>query len=740
MKDDQEEQEEEELETNQEEEKETKQEEEKETKQEEKIETEKEEKIETKQEEKIKTDPINTKTDTNNCCDVTESNKVLVMLMKKKDSSDSLYKSIINTNPMSLFDSITEETINAWKKIIFSNKKNNYQLEDDSELDNKILNCSNDYDSHKLVMQDVPRTRIKETKIYENFAKDLEKLINFYCKDNHIKYKQGLNEIIGGFLLLKVKLKNILLSTIYKLLKGFINIYATNYFYEQNCFSLKNSLTLLTILLKYHDPELYNIFQNSQFVPEMYGTNWLLTVFAGKLNLDLLYIFWNKLIIEDDPLMIHFLIVALLKENKHYFLKVKGLMIPPIFSKICLYNAEDINNIFNIAFKLRTLTPYSFRKLANKLEIFKCHCKNPKRISEKYKPEILPVLPIFSSEIFYICYNGVTKCPFDYCKNNIKNKENFTNNKNYLVKCENCDMKIEKKIQYILLDLRILEYGSFEKKNEKSGFLPTMIMVEQKELKYENFAELINQRFEKDKGNFHFVFMTSDIDALMKYIEENTENFTEEKKTNKNKYKLKEYNNFKNLLNTLLENNYPYISFIYGGFESLHEEIKNYGDEICLLNHDDKKCDLCKKEKKLQKAKTHTETINTKDLQKINDESNLIQLSMDEVAYMYNSAKFIPRSCRLIEFNDVIYKEQATLVILDVYLVLVKMSKITKINMVICDKFPLAKIKNTKIKDKLLSISYISEIGKNSNFTVEFEKIDEPQQFMDECSKAKLKK
>jgi hypothetical protein len=36
-------------------------------------------------------------------------------------------------------------------------------------------------------------------------------------------------------------------------------------------------------------------------------------------------------------------------------------------------------------------------------------------------------------------------------------------------------MKIKKNINYILFDLRILEYGTFEDENEKTGFLPKMI-------------------------------------------------------------------------------------------------------------------------------------------------------------------------------------------------------------------------------------------------------------------------
>ena len=62
---------------------------------------------------------------------------------------------------------------------------------------------------------------------------------------------------------------------------------------------------------------------------------------------------------------------------------------------------------------------------------------------------------------------------------------------------------------YIIIDLRILEFGSFEEENEKTGFLPQMIMLEQKELKDENLAENLTERFEKDKGLYHIILLTS---------------------------------------------------------------------------------------------------------------------------------------------------------------------------------------------------------------------------------------
>lgn len=40
---------------------------------------------------------------------------------------------------------------------------------------------------------------------------------------------------------------------------------------------------------------------------------------------------------------------------------------------------------------------------------------------------------------------------------------------------------------------------------------------------------------------------------------------------NSERIKLNEYNNIKKIISTLLRENYPYISYVYGGFKSVHE-------------------------------------------------------------------------------------------------------------------------------------------------------------------------
>ena len=66
---------------------------------------------------------------------------------------------------------------------------------------------------------------------------------------------------------------------------------------------------------------------------------------------------------------------------------------------------------------------------------------------------------------------------------------------------------------------------------------------------------------------------------------------------NKSKYiqpKLKEYDNFRKLIYNFMKKKYKYVSYVYGGFDKIHDESIKY--KIPLLNHDEN-CFLCKKKK-----------------------------------------------------------------------------------------------------------------------------------------------
>ena len=88
-----------------------------------------------------------------------------------------------------------------------------------------------------------------------------------------------MNEIIGPFILIK-SLANISSHRIFNLFSVFINKFLTNYYHEEEFFSLKSSLGILKLLIKYHEPAISNSFDHGVITPEMYATSWILTIFA----------------------------------------------------------------------------------------------------------------------------------------------------------------------------------------------------------------------------------------------------------------------------------------------------------------------------------------------------------------------------------------------------------------------------------------------------------------------------
>lgn len=148
-----------------------------------------------------------------------------------------------------------------------------------SKDDSEILNEGLDMLNQRVIKNDCDRTRVKDRPLLTSFRDYLESMLTYYCKKNEIKYKQGMNEIVGPFILLKSKIK-ISLSRIFNLISCFIEKYLTNYYSEDEFFSLQSSLALLNLLLKYHNPLIHGIFEFSLITPEMYATSWVLTIFA----------------------------------------------------------------------------------------------------------------------------------------------------------------------------------------------------------------------------------------------------------------------------------------------------------------------------------------------------------------------------------------------------------------------------------------------------------------------------
>ena len=571
-----------------------------------------------------------------------------------KSSQDPEYDEKINTDPLSLFDSIDEQKIKFWESTLYKLTPNTKKISNDKE--HSILSNLVEIKDVKVIRNDCKRTRVRESVIYPNFKETLEKLLIFYCYKYKATYKQGLNEIFGPLLLMQYKLKKYSLVSIINLGARLIDVFLPNYFYEKEIYSLKSAFGLFILLLKYHEPTVYNKLDKSEIKPEIYATNWLVNYMSGKMSLNCFFELWDQMINIKDPLFIQFILVALIKNNREMIINCEENYLAGIMTCLTIRSKEELVEANKTALELREKTPYSFRILANKIGFLRKNNKEIKENYEKYQPETIPAMPIFPAEVLFITYKNEIDCIDSRCINYIKNLEKVSpdfrlrtkavakrgesktvkdkmktydykylalSDKNHL--CEKCDMKIKKNMKYILLDLRILDGDKND--SAKTAFLPKMINVPQEELKSEDFSNIMTNRFITERGNYHLIFLTSATDTFANF--ENNyykENISEEDRrkmmfgvikqqtvdkelnidnamkelTLKQTYKLKEYDNLRKTLKSMTKHNFPYVGYVYGGFIDVHRDSKRF--KVELLLHNKETCLLCNEKSKSSKS------------------------------------------------------------------------------------------------------------------------------------------
>lgn len=101
-----------------------------------------------------------------------------------------------------------------------------------------------------------------------------------------------------------------------------------------------------------------------------------------------------------------------------------------------MQNDHEVKEIFKIALKLRVSTPYSFRIFSDHLGIFSFKkFDRLKYLNQYFQPEKMISLPIFASEVFYITFKYLVKCPDETC-NNFQNSMESLNMKTESVHLE----------------------------------------------------------------------------------------------------------------------------------------------------------------------------------------------------------------------------------------------------------------------------------------------------------------
>ena len=623
-----------------------------------------------------------------------EDNKNNNQIIKEKNSqnediSDG-YMEIINNNPESLFDVINEDTLAEWQKKLLSNKLKIFATDD------QIIATKLERKDQNTIEIDTKRTRHKERILVSGFEKDLELILTFYCNQKKLNYRQGLNEIFGSFLLMKYKIKNLKLINVVNLGEAYIDRFLPNYYYEKGVNSVKFGIHLFSLLLKYHEPNIYYYLDKFDVPHELYVTNWILTLKAQRLRLNMYYELMDNLIKLDDPLFINFVLLAWIKSKREILLSSEGKNLVKILVNSVFDTREELNNIIKMALELRNLTPYSFRFLANNMGLYDTYDKNITNNFEMFNNDYIPAMPMYPLEVLYKKYyhTNKIKCPDKKCPNNKQtnkviidwgnnNIKDMDTDSNYI--CEKCTMNIQKDLNYIIIDLRLYPPSEFTSAEDyfKMGIISGAFEINKEELLSGDVDKLLSNRLLSIRGQSHIILMTSRTDYFHeleeKFYSDNTTEFErtkmmlgiiKEEKTEKvlnldivenglnlkELYKLKEYDNFRKILNSLRDRNFPYVSYLEGGFEAFHQECLNYN--IDLVEHDKSLCKLCKNKKTKNKNKD-------KKSNKIQVDKNISEtlwknkmISINELNVFLSHEENVILICSLRKFKNKFFSEK----------------------------------------------------------------------------------
>ncbi|KFG58411.1 TBC domain-containing protein [Toxoplasma gondii RUB] len=231
--------------------------------------------------------------------------------------------------------------------------------EGDAKLAEAIKETALDEPNQRVIRSDVERTRASLAFYRDADSRAwMEKLLTNYCKTCHIKYKQGLNELLAPFLYLKGETFSA--ANVFRCFHAFVRRFLPGMFCDDEFTSLQCAFHLFKHLLTYHDPALAAFLERHYVTPELYVTPWFLTLFSSKTSLLVLFALWDKYVAEGDPNFFPFLALALLICFRREIQRTEVSQLPETLSKITIHSVEQLRELWDLANELKAQTPLSF--------------------------------------------------------------------------------------------------------------------------------------------------------------------------------------------------------------------------------------------------------------------------------------------------------------------------------------------------------------------------------------------
>lgn len=214
---------------------------------------------------------------------------------------------------------------------------------------------------HHVLEADVKRTRAEIEDFRSNLWRSgVHDVLNRFCVQHNLQYKQGMNEIAAPFLFLNPPSNKRGLHSSYLMFEAFLFRYAERYFCQDDSSFLFKSFRLFHLLLVYHDPQVGLHLSDCSFPPELYASPWLLTLYSRQLPMSHVLRLWDMLIAIDDPGFNFFIGLCLLLRKRSEILLADAEEIPEVFTSIALCGEEDVDSIVIEAQKLYSITPRCF--------------------------------------------------------------------------------------------------------------------------------------------------------------------------------------------------------------------------------------------------------------------------------------------------------------------------------------------------------------------------------------------
>ncbi|XP_061188960.1 TBC1 domain family member 23-like [Saccostrea echinata] len=187
---------------------------------------------------------------------------------------------------------------------------------------------------------------------------DLESIITFFSKSRNEKYISDNGWLEVIQPLLALKLTR---SQLYNCFYSIINK-----FIPRDCVKGGKPFHLFRLLLQYHDPELSSFLDTKKIMPDLYCHSWFRSLFAAPCDLQVIQVMWDVYFQNGDQFLTFFMALVILVNARDQILAGEVDSKQQITEMLTSFpsglEAEDIEDFCALAQYYATKTPQSFRR------------------------------------------------------------------------------------------------------------------------------------------------------------------------------------------------------------------------------------------------------------------------------------------------------------------------------------------------------------------------------------------